>query len=563
MRILLRICCLSLIFFSSLFPAAAHEGAAAYVEADALTHVQATLSAQGVQFEHRAPEQRPPDGISGSWLFVKHNTDAFEAGTFAFVVPLKAPFAVDAALSFSEIISGHTLGVNIIIAFLDSGEETGIVPTDAETAGDVTALKGVLSAALGDFLPMSDLPENWVLSFVDIAKTPEEIVLRHGASGHVAPLGLIRPLAELLQTHEIPWSFHIRFNEIYTMGFTEGHYAVSTAQAKGISAFALTAPETGSAYADILGISPNDIAALLFEYVLSLDFPLQDDDRHYFFFTIPGGETIFFGQGFIAAVLLAVSAFCILLFLIYSVHSTAIFVFHARLFFKSIWLFFTLLAFLTISIMASGILYSTLFQFFGPSETVELSARTHFIGAALTIMLAVLIFFLHSPVFALLRIPRKPSFYGFSSVVFISMGLYSAALFDFSLVPSFLWASFFVFLAASFSKPLLVFICVLCLPLFALSLLYNIIETESTFLALMLTFPDWRSPAGWLAAGQAALFCLPIILLIKRGVTLARPVVFVPGDTTVRGYRLVFRLLVVVQLLAVVLAATLVHIILT
>ncbi|MCL2374735.1 MAG: hypothetical protein FWC65_05790, partial [Treponema sp.] len=212
---------------------------------------------------------------------------------------------------------------------------------------------------------------------------------------------------------------------------------------------------------------------------------------------------------------------CFFLFLAYSAKNNALLLFHTRLFLRSIWIFFVLLALLVISVMAAGLFYSLLFRILAPPVSAA-PAFAYYAGTGLTLLLAVLIFFLHSPVFALLRIPKRTRFYGYSSVIFVIMGLFTAAFLDFSFVPAFLWAAVFVFLAASLTRPTLVFICVLLIPLFFVGAVINVIETGSVVAARLIMFPDPRNPTSWLAAFQIALFSLPLILLVKRGIILSR-----------------------------------------
>ena len=524
MRIGLSLICLLFFFVPTSLPAGPP------AEQENLNRVRQALDGLSIPFE-----TRPLPGGRGYSLLVRAGFDSY-AGTFVLALPLDAEFAVDTGLVLAEKVQGHSGPVNIIVAFL--GNERGCT---------IEGPGGVSHQGLEDLLTLVDIPENWVLCYVDIAQRPGGLLIRHGTRGYVAPLELLQPLVSSLRSAGVPWSFRIRHNEIYKLGLVEGHGALSIAWEGEVNAFVLAGTPGGA------GVSPYDLAALLLDYAASLDFPLLVVDRHYFFLTVPGGEVFFFAQGIMVALLLGMAGVCFFLFLIYSARYNAVLVFHTRLFFKSIWVFFLLLVLLAVSIMACGLLYSALFRAFGPPPA-DLPPHAYYTGAGFTMLLAVLVFFLHWPVFSLIRIPKRSQFYGFSSVILVSAGLFTAAFIDFSFVPAFLWAFVFGFFAASLSKPAAVFICVLLTPLFAAGILLNIIETGCVRAAGRFIFPDWGASDSWLAAFQTALFSLPLMLLIKRGIILCRT----PRRRHKAKGRL--RLAVVGILLALVLAAIFVQV---
>ena len=537
MRIGISIFCLPVIFIIA--PALL---SAESRERENLSRASRALDELAIPFEKRS--LLADHGGFGYSLLVR--AEDSHPGTFVLAVPLEADFAVDTGLALAEAMRGHGNPVNIIVAFL--GNERNELPGE---------LGGVPHKGLRDLLNIADIPENWVLCYLDIASAPQGLVLRHGSRGYVTPLEILRPLASLLSSHGIPWSFRIRFNEIYKLGFVEAHQALSIAWQEEVNGFVLTEspgfPGEPSAYA----ICPHGLAALFLDYAAALNFPMLKLDKHYFFLTVPGGEVLFFGEGITVALLLITVGICLFLFLVYSVKYNALLLFNTRLFFKSIWVFFILLFLMVVSIRAAGILYAALFLAFGPPGPAGLPAHAYYAGAGLTMLLAILIFFLHSPVFSLIRIPKRAQFYGFSSVILVAMGLLTAAFLDISFVPAFLWASFFIFFAASLSRPALVFPCILLIPLLALAALLNIIETGSTRIAELFISPNLRSPGGWLFAVQIALFSLPLFLLVKRGIILCRKAS--RREHKPRGR---FRLAAVSMLLAVILAAMLAQILL-
>ena len=533
MRIRIRDLCPLAIFF--LIPVLL---SAEPLEAENLNRVIRTLSGLSIPFESRS--LLADYGGFGSSLLVRsgsteddfsQETEGQSPGTFVFAVPLEADFAVDTALALAEKIKNkHSYlqknlnnSANIIVAFL--GDETNELPFEQG---------GISHKGLRDLLTLTDMPENWVLCYLDAAENPESLFLRHGVRGYVAPLDIVKPLPSLFRSRDISWSFRIRYNEIFKLGLVEGPEPLFIAWEEEINGFVLSGkshqandskrkfPSGGNQPGPIPDstagktVSPLTLAEVLLEYAESLDFPVLKADKHYFSFNLPGGKTVFVSEGHTAILLLLTAGIFLFLFLVYSARYNAILIFHIKLFFKSFWVFLILLPLLMISIKVSGLLYSLLFQAFGPLPGA-LSGRPNYAGMVLMMQLAVLVFFLPSPALDLFHFPKRAQFYGFSSVIFVILGLVSAAFLDFSFVPVFLLSFFFVFLGASLSRPLLVFICTFLIPISAFGALLNIFETGNAKIAELFLSPLWNTPDSWRVAFQTAVFSLPIFLLLRRG----------------------------------------------
>jgi hypothetical protein len=434
--------------------------------------------------------QRDQDTGSGS-----------EPGTFVLAVPLYAEFAVDTALALSEKLQNRNAVNNILIAFL--GDEKNTLPRDQG---------GVNHKGLRDLLTLSDMPENWVLCYLDTDEKPGSFFIRHGGRGYIAPLENIKPLPSLFSSRQIPWSFKIRFNEIYKLGLVEGPEPLSIAWEGEINSFVLSADPKSKLPAE--NISAENMAGLFLEYTDSLNFPVLNADRHYFTFATSGGNFFYISEGQTDALLLFVTGFFSLLFLIYSAKYNAVLLLHFRLFFKRIWIFFLLLPALAVSLKFSGALYSGLFFLLKQSSADAASAAGNYAGAGLIAVFAALLFFLPSPALALIRFPRREHFYGFSAVLFVIMGMFISAFLDFSYIRVFLWTFFFTFLGAFLSNPIQVFLCLLLIPIFPVSALLNMLESCSGVIAGYFINP------GWEAAFQTALVSLPFFLIGRRGTIL-------------------------------------------
>ena len=536
MRFALSFFCLIIIvaFFPPLLPAQTQEG-------ENFQRVSQTLAALTIPFEVRPLSE-------GSSILVRLGASAL--GTFVLALPLDADFAVDTRLALAAQMQNRSKPLNIIVAFLGSEREA---PPPA-----------LPHEGLRDLLTVTDVPEHWVLAYLDIAQQPEHLFLYHGARGYLAPLDILRPLVSVLRSGNVAWSLSIRFNELYKLGLVEGHQALLVAWGQEINGFALTGRDFSNGdFPEGAPVLPEAMAELFLDYALSLEFPMLKVDRHYFLFSGFGGQLFLLEQGFSIALLLIISGISLFLFLIYSAKHYARLLFRFRLFFRSTWVFLLLVAFLMVSITAAGFLYSTLFQSLRPLASFPggLSVPAHFTGAALVVMLAVLLFFLHSPLFALISIPKRAQFYSFSSVIFAIMGMLAAAFLDFSLVPALLWAALFIFLAASFTKPKPIIICVVLIPIFAFAALVNIIQTGNVIIAEFFISPDVGTFSSWLVTFQVALFFLPLILLIKRAVIQSSKFAYRKrGETPMRQVSLKRRLVTVSVSITMVLVLMFVHI---
>ena len=460
-------------------------------------------------------------GAFGSSVLVRRQNAASNSrplGTFVFAVPLYARFAVDTALAVVEKLFESDNSLNILVAFL--GGERNELPEDL---GPSHVHGRTSHMGLHDLLGMVDMPENWVLCYFDADETPGELVIRHGIQGYVAPLEVIRYLPFLLTEKEISWSFTIRYNSIYKLGLVEGPEPLSIAWEEEVNGFVLSGTQENTG----LTISHEALAELLLEYSSLLDLPVMNPDRHYSFFTVSNGNIYFATEGFTVTLLFIVIGILLFLYLLYSARYNAIIVYHIRLFFRSFWAFLVLLPWLVVSLKVSALIYSLLYKLLsaGPFSTVVAhKGMINYAGVGITFFLAVLVFFLPSPMLSLdlLHFPRKARFYGFSAVIFGIIGILSASFLDFSYVPIFLWAFIFIFLGAVLPKPIPVFIVTLFIPIFAAFALLNIFETGSGKLLELFIFSEWNARGSWIVTIQIALLTLPVILLFGRGIILLR-----------------------------------------
>jgi len=507
-------------------------------------------------------------GGFGTSVFARFRGADESKGTFVLAVPLYARFAVDTALTLAETLryrqNSGNIPNDILIAFLGDEKnelsENSMAFSVESSADDPGAFSpsgamAISHKGLRDLLSLTDMPENWVLCYFDAGEAPHELVLHHGMQGYAAPLEVIEPLISLLKTGDIPWSFEVRNLAIYKLGLAEGREALGITWGEEVNGFTLSGKIIANRR-NISGeeiISPAALAGVLIEYSKELNFPVINPDRHYSFFSFPGGNFLFAGERFTVILLLLAAGIVFSLYLIYSARYNAILLYHFRLFFRSFWIFLILLPFMVLSLKASGLFYSMLLGTIDPKLLGTLPGSAVNAGAGLTILLAILVFILVSPILNIIRFfPTRARFYGFSAVIFIVTGTLTAAFLDFSFVTVFLWASLFVFLGAAASNPILVFLSAFAIPLSASGAIFNLLETGNGRFA-ELFFPQNRNaPESWVAAVQVALLSLPIFLLVMRGrILLRKTFPREPGQKPGRKYKLI---IVPVLFMAVVLA---------
>ena len=405
-------------------------------------------------------------------------------GTFVLAVPKDAKFAVDTARALEKMPKNRESRqnpVNIIVVF----EE------------------------LEAFLARADMPENWILCFLDAGEAPGEIVICHGGRGYLAPLDLVKPLPSLFRSRQIPWAFKIKYNEIYKLGLAEAPLPVSIAWNDEINSIVLSGREsalTGKT------VEPENLAELLADYAYSLNLPLANEDRHYSIFAFRGGPVFFLGERHTAVLLMASLGILFFIFLAFSARYYVIFLFHFRLFFKSIWIIAGLFLLLVLSVKVSFFLCSL------PAPVLKaLPVSVNADCSVPAFLLAALVFINLARAQDLIRFPGKTRIYGFSAIIAGFLGMVYAAFLDLSYVPFYLWAFFLIFLGASIRSKKVVYLCTAMIPLYALGLFFNIWYSLSPGVAFQFAGSTLNTPGNLGPVLQTALFSLPIYLLAKRG----------------------------------------------
>jgi hypothetical protein len=473
-------------------------------QAENLKKVKEFLSARSLDFEER-PLLASFGGFSSS-VHLRFGPASPEEGaeTFVLAIPLDSGFAVETGLAFVERLGASLNPPRILAAFL--GDEKVLLPRDIPSDGH----KG-----LRDLLSLCEMPENWVLCYLDAVGapgvSPSEIVIRHGSGEYIAPLQTVKPLPLLLSSGGIPSSFEIRHNEIYKLGLAEENRVLALAWEGEINGFCLS-----GAYGkgkEEKRIEAADLAEALLKYAKTTVFPLQSPDRHYSIISLFDRPLLFISEKAMVVFFMSLSAVLFFSFLVFSVAARSAIIRNLKIFFRYSWIILVLLPLLVVIIKGAGFVYSFLLYLLNASPP-----SGDYMGIGFTVLLALVLFSLTAPVIKFFPIPGKAGFFGLSAVILAILGAFIAMSMDFTFLPVFIWASFFTFTGALFKNPVPVFLFALLVPFQILATFFNIRETASGKLAeLLLSGPGGP---GWITALQIAVPALPFALLLEQGIEL-------------------------------------------
>jgi hypothetical protein len=499
-----------LVFFSLVLAAPVLWGnSAGNPQAENLQRVREFLNARSLEFEER-PLLASFGGFSSS-LHVRFPGPVAPAEgeeTFVLAIPLDSGFAVETGLALVERLGASPHPPQTLVAFL--GDEKVSLPPDIPSYGH----KG-----LRDLLSLCEMPETWVLCYLDAGEAPgevpgilpSEIVIRHGNGKYIAPLRVVKPLALLLSAGGIPSSFEIRYNEIYKLGLAEENRVLALAWEGEINGFCLSAAY-GNEKAE-KGIEAADLAEALFKYAEAAAFPLQNPDRHYSIISLFDETPLFIPEKVMVVFFVSLSAAFVFSFLVISVVKKSRLLKKLKIFFRYSWIILILLPLLMTIIKGAGFAYSRLLFLFKTTPPPG-----DYFGIGCTVLLALVLFSLTPPLIKFFPIPEKAGFFGFSAVIVAILGGFMAMVMDFTFLPVFIWASFFTLPGALLKNPVPVFLFALLVPFQILMAFFNIRETAGEKLAELL-LSGWGGP-GWVTALQIAAPALPFVLLLEKAMAL-------------------------------------------
>ena len=400
-------------------------------------------------------------GGFGSNLIFRRPGVSDTQGAFVLALPLENDFAVETALALAHMSLERQNMINIIIAFL--ADEKIILDNN-----------GNKHKGLRDLLDLAEMPENWLLCYLDINERPPSLLLHNSGGGYTSPLNNISSLSRILNDNSIAWSFNrgSSMAQIFPVAWDAE-----------INSFLLTG---GEADRESSPIEPQKLASILLEYSNTLSFPIYNADRHYSFLSLPGGRAFFISEGQKIFILFFIGIASLFLYMVYSTRNNLKVIYHIRLFARHFLYFFISLPLFALLFL----LFRFIYFYFGGMEG----------SSSLISILLLLILTLLLPLPFKAKINKRAWFYGFSGVIWVVIGMVIAIFMDFTQVLIFLYAYCFVLLGASLSNPLLIFLSVFLL---ALPIPYFISDP-------LLIIP------------QIFFLTLPIPLLIKRGIIILK-----------------------------------------
>ncbi|QQO08210.1 hypothetical protein [Breznakiella homolactica] len=405
-------------------------------------------------------------------------------------------YDMEAALIFAEKTMQSGTNAEIRIAFL--GNEYSVLPEDIESSRH---------EGFEDLLDIYDNPELMNLLYIDIPAETDKLGIHHGSVGNTAPMGILSPFTEACADLDIPYSFVIRYNELYKIGLASGPEVLEISQPRGVPSFFVY----GEPLENPVKAIPGDrLGSLLFSYSEKLDTSPSDMDYHYSLLHA-FSMTLYFSETLTVLSFLALLGISLFVFLIYTVIFRRTLITQWRIFFKRAWVVGVLFLLLVASLLGAD-----LFLFFMKKIFSIFGSPRDYTEAMLKIIAAIALFNLTTPFFARLKIPRKANYYGSSAVVLIAVGLFIAAVFDITFIPIFLWAFVFGFLAAVIRRPILVFICTLLTPIQVIGALINIMTTGNSQLAQII------ASVNFYITLYIAVISLPVLLLFSRAILLSR-----------------------------------------
>jgi hypothetical protein len=399
------------------------------------------------------------------------------------------PYAFQVALDFIGRVRAEGLETGAMVAFL--GDERPSLRAGTPHLG------------LMDLYSRLELPEDAVMIYLDICGEAGEIVIHHGALRTLAPLNILRPLAQICDEQGIPYTLAVNANELYKLGLADGPSALEIALGR----------ETPALY--LAGGAPGRMANLdkaLFDYARSIGPGTGNPDYHYlifqvlkrFFFVSERATTLFF---------LAVAGLFFFAALIYSMVFRHRLIVQWKVFFKRSWILFIYWLALCLALKAGALIFRRIAGGADPALFGG-SSLLFYAAAAFQLLLGISLFTVLSFPGDLIYVPRRSNFYGSSAIILAIAELLISAYIDITFIPMFIWAFLFTFLAACLKKPVLIWICGLLSFYLAFSAMATVLQAGNEQLGLLI----FSGNTAFIL--YIALISLPFLVTLKRGALL-------------------------------------------
>ncbi|MDR1129015.1 MAG: hypothetical protein LBL20_06860 [Treponema sp.] len=472
----------------------------------------------------------PSDGSSSMSALVKEYADIAGEISAGFVSSADAPVELPAnsliliiPLSGQPGENGLSWGAEMGLHFIrEAGKQyrkQNIVVAfpDYEGAGG-----GGGMGALQDIYGSLDNPENSILLFLDFPAPPGELSVYHGSPGHIAPLGILKPLADFLDSRGVPYSFRNRFNELYKFSLIGEDPVMEFMQSRDIPSLLIRSiksagvlPPGGGESAGPPGLlPPGQLAGVLAEYSKEAAVETGNLDTHYSIYRIRG-RTLFVSEILSIRLLLLALGGIIAVFLLFFLFRRLKMLIHLRTGFSYSWVSLLYGAALFLSAIAGeALLYA-----FAALFRVQLSAlpldRLYTV-ICLAFLAGILLFCaVPSPLLSLIWIKRRGGFYGFSAICFSIVLLLSGSMLDITAAPLLTWMLICISLAMIWphAAPAFIFSLVLTVaPVITFADAFGNRELCRLFLSNFA-----------LSALTVTLFAFPLLLSLMRAITFAVP----------------------------------------
>lgn len=397
------------------------------------------------------------------------------------------------ALKLADKIKEQRLPVNIHIAFL----------ADEKFPAATKHLQSN-HPGLRDLLDLYENPESVQLLYLDLAENTSSFVLRHGAPGYISPLSLVKNLTEALDTHIIPYSIPVYYNELYRLSLVDGPEALHYALSRQVPALYIEGVRDRTKPV----LNPQKLADMIYDYAQN---SMSGNIKHDYHYTIVrlASHTFFLSELFTILSFLFFWTLAVSIIVIYTITHRQKLIIMWTVFLKRSWiipLYFLLLL--------GTLLCSSLMTSFILNRTSGAAAAPGFGEAVLKFLMAIALFNLMSPLLKLFRIPKRAHYYGNSAVILLGLGTLLTAYFDITFLPVFLWAFIFTFLSSSIHIPQFVFILALAAPVQIFGILGSAIGAGSSNMGALLS--STSLPVNTFLA----LVSLPFIFNFKRAALL-------------------------------------------
>jgi hypothetical protein len=432
------------------------------------------------------------------------------ANSLVLIIPLSGrqggnglSWGAEMGLCFIREANNQYRKQNIVVAFPDYEGDGGGESLDA----------------LQDIYTALDNPENSILLFLDFPVPPGEVFIYHGSPGHIAPLGILKPLTDLFDSRGIPYSFSNRFNELYKFSLIGKNPVTEFMQSRDIPSLLVSSagvlPPGGGESAGLPGLLPPDyLAGALAEYSKEAAAEAGNLDTHYSIYRIRG-RTLFVSEILTIRMLLLANGIVIIVFLFFFLFRRLKMLILLRLGFSYSWVSLLYGAALFLSAIAGEALlyaFTALFRISLP----DLPLNRLYTAMGLAFLAGILLFSaVPSPLLSLIWIKRRGGFYGFTAICFSIVLLLFGSILDITVAPLLTWMLICISLAMIWPHAVPAFIFSLILMVLPAATFTDALGNEELSRLFLSHFA--------LSALTVTLFAFPLLLSLMRAMVFAVP----------------------------------------